>query len=76
MNRCIGSCNNKYNPYYKVCFPDSIKNISAKFFNLLTQKNALKNISIHQNCKCRYLLDEKVCNNLQKWNKDKCRFRN
>ena len=31
-----------------------------------------KNISFHQNCKCGCLLDEKVCNNLQKWNKDKC----
>ena len=33
----------------------------------------LKNISFHQSCKCGCLLDEKVCNNLQKWNKDKCR---
>ena len=33
----------------------------------------LKNISFHQNCKCGCLLNEKLCNNLQKWNKDKCR---
>ena len=32
-----------------------------------------KNISFHKSCKCDCLLDEKVCNNLQKWNKDKCR---
>ena len=33
----------------------------------------VKNISFHQSCKCRRLLDEKVSNNLQKWNKKKCR---
>ena len=32
-----------------------------------------KNISFHQSCKCRCLLVKKVCNNLQKWNKKKCR---
>ena len=32
-----------------------------------------KNISVHKTCKSGYLLDEKVCNNLQKWNKNKCR---
>ena len=63
----------KINPYFKFCFPDSIKNISAKSFDLLSKKNVLKNISFHQSCKCDCLLDEKVSNNLQKWNKDKCR---
>ena len=37
------------------------------------KKNVLKNISFYKTCKCGCLLDEKVCNNLQKWNKDKCR---
>ena len=32
-----------------------------------------KNISFHQSCKCGCLLDKKVFNNFQKWNKDKCR---
>ena len=72
IDRCIGSCNDKDNPNFKVCLPDSIKNISVKSFDLISKKNVLKNISFHQSCKCDYLLDEKVCN-LQKWNKDKCR---
>ena len=72
VNRCIGSCNDKDNPYFKVCLPDSVKNISIKSFDLLSKKNILKNISFHKSCKCSCLLDEKVCNNLQKWNKDKC----
>ena len=71
VDRCIGSC--KDNPYFKFCLPDSIKNISVKSFNLLSNKNIFKNISFHQSCKCGCLLDEKVCNNLQKWNKDKCK---
>ena len=66
-------CNDSDNLYFKVCLPDSIKNISVKSFDLISKKNVLKNISFHLNCKCGCLLDEKVCNNLQRWNKDKCR---
>ena len=73
IHRCIGSCNDKNNPYYKVCLPDIVENISIKSFYLILQKNVLKNISFHQSCKSWCLLDEKVCNNLQKWNKEKCR---
>ena len=32
-----------------------------------------KNISFHRSCKCGCLLDKKVSNNKQKWNKEKCR---
>ena len=75
VDRCIGSCNDKDNPFSKLCLPDSIKNIGVKSSDLLPNKNVLKNISFHQTCKCGCLLDEKVCNNLQKWNKYKCRFK-
>ena len=30
-------------------------------------------MSFHKSCKCGCLLDEKVCNNKLKWNKNKCR---
>ena len=33
----------------------------------------LKNITFHKSRKCDCLLDEKVCNNKQKWNKNNCR---
>ena len=72
-DKCIGSCNGKNNPYFKVCLPNTVKNVSIKVFDLLLQKNVLKNISFHKSCKCGCLSDEKVCNNLQKWNKEKCR---
>ena len=35
IDRCIGSCNDKDNPYFKVFLSDSIKNISVKSFDLL-----------------------------------------
>ena len=73
MDRCIGSCNNKDNPYFKVCTPDIVKNISVKVFDLISQKNVLRNVSFHKSCKCDSLLDKKDCNNKQRWNKDKCR---
>ena len=73
IDRCIGDCNDKDNPYFKVCSRDNVKNISIKSFDLISNKNVLKNISFHQTCKCGCLLNENVCNNLQKWNKDKCR---
>ena len=51
VDRCIGSCNDKDNPYLKFCLPDAIKNISVKSFDLLSNKNVLENISFHQSCK-------------------------
>ena len=72
VDKCIGSCNDKDNPYFKVCLPDSIKNIHVKSFDLIFKKNVLKNISFYQSCQCGCLLNEKVCNNLQKWNKNNC----
>ena len=73
IDRCTGSCNSENNPYYKICLPNSIKNISAKSLDLISQRLVFKNISFHKTCKCGCLLDEKVCNNLQKWTGKKCR---
>ena len=42
VNRCVGSCNDKDNPYFKVCTTDILKNISVKVFDLIYQKNVLK----------------------------------
>ena len=39
VDKCIGSCNDKDNPYFKVCLPDSIKNIRAKTLYLISKKN-------------------------------------
>ena len=42
IDKCIESCNDKDNPYFKVCLPDIVKNITVKSFDLLSQKNVLK----------------------------------
>ena len=73
-DKCIGSCNDKDNPCFKAFLPDSVKCISVKSFDLLSKKTVFKNISFHQSCKCGCLLDEKVYNNLQKWNVSECRY--
>ena len=42
VDRCVGSCNDMDNPYYKACTPDIFKNISAKVFDLILQQNQLR----------------------------------
>ena len=74
VDKCVGSCNDVNNSYFKVCTPDIVKNISVKVFDLISEQNKLRNITFHESCKCGCLLDEKVCNNKQKWNKEKCRW--
>ena len=73
VDRCVGSCNDAKNPCFKAFLPDSAENISVKSFDLISQKNFSKNITFQESCKCGCLLDEKVCNNKQKWNEEKCR---
>ena len=72
-DKCVGSCNNVNNPYFNVCTPEIVKNVSIKVFDLISQQNKFRNVTFHESCKFHCLLDEKVCNNKQKWNKDKCR---
>ena len=37
-SKCSGSCNNINDPYAKICFPDVVKNLSVKVFNLELMK--------------------------------------
>ena len=37
VDKCVGSCNDKDNPYFKVCMPDIVKNINVKDFDLISQ---------------------------------------
>ena len=74
VDRCVGSCNNITNPHSKVCVPNIVKNISVKVFDLISQQNELRGIEFHESCKCNCLLNETVCNDKQKWNKNKCRW--
>ena len=59
VDGCIGSCNSKNNPYYKICLPNSIKKISVKSLDLISQSLVFKNISFQKTCKCGCLLDDR-----------------
>ena len=71
-SKCSGSCNNIIDPYAKICVPDIIKNLNVKVFNLMSRTNETRHIKWHKTCKCQSRLDVIVCNNKQRWNKDKC----
>ena len=73
-SKCSGICNNINNPHVKLCVPDVFKNINVKVFNLMSRTNETRHIELHETCKlkCRRL-DPSVCNNKQRWNKNKCR---
>ena len=73
INKCSGNCNNINNLYAKICVPDVIKNLNIKVFNLMSRTNETRFIKWHEKCKCKCRLDAIVCNNKQRWNKNKCR---
>ena len=68
-----GSCNIVNNPYARLYVPDVVKNMNVKVFNLMSRTNKTKHTKWHKTCKCQCRLDATVCNNKQRWNKDKCR---
>ena len=74
-NKCSGSCNNINDPYAKMCVPDIVKNLNVKVFNLMSRTNETGHIKWNETCKCKCRLDASVCNNKQRWNDDKCRWR-
>ena len=72
-SKCSGNCNNINDPYSKICVPDVVKNLNIKLFDLMSRTNEARHIQCHEtgNCECR--LNAIVCNNKQRWNKNKCR---
>ena len=71
VNKCGGNCNNINDPCARLCVPNVVKNINLKVFNLMSWSNQIKQIKWHESCKCECRLNSIVCNNKQKWNKDK-----
>ena len=74
INKCSGNCNNINNPYAKTFVPDVIKDLNVKVFNLMSRINETRFIKWHEKCKCECRLDGIICNNKQRWNKNKCRY--
>ena len=72
-SNCSGRCNNINHQCAKICVPDIVKNLNVKVFNLMSRTNETRHIKWHETCKCKCRLDAIVCNNKQRWNKNKCR---
>ena len=72
-SKCSGNCNNINYPYAKICVPDVIKILNVKVFNLMSRTNETRFVEWHETCKCKCRLYAIVCNNKQRWNKNKCR---
>ena len=71
VSKCSGNCNNINNPYAKICVPDVIKDLNVKVFNLMSRTNETRFIEWHETCKCECKFGENICNNKQRWNKNK-----
>ena len=73
ISKSKDGCNTINDLYAKLCVPNTIKNINIKVFNLTSRTDETRHIEWHKTCKCKWRLDASVCNNKQRWNKDKCR---
>ena len=72
-SKCSGSCNNTNYPYAKTCVPDIVKNLNVKVSNLMSRTNETRCTEWHETCKYEFKFGANVCNNKQRWNKNKCR---
>ena len=72
-SKCSGSRNNINYLYAKICVPDVVKNLNVKVFNLMSRTNETRFIEWHETCKCECKFGANLCNNKQRWNKNKCR---
>ena len=70
INKCKDSSDTINDPYAKICVPDTIKNINAKVFNLMSRTNETRHIEWHKTCKCKCRLDASVSNNKQRCNEN------
>ena len=73
ISKCSSNCYNTNDPYSKIYVPDIIKNLNIKVFSLMSRTNETWFIEWHETCKCECRLDAIVCNNKQRWKKNKCR---
>ena len=70
INRCNGNCNNINDPYVRICLLDTVKNLNVKILSLMSKTNETRHIELHESWKCICRLNEIICNNKQRWNKD------
>ena len=76
-SKCSGSCNNINDPCATICIPDIIKKLNVKVFDLMSKTNETRHVKWNETCNCKCRLNAIVCNNKQRWDKDKgrCEFK-
>ena len=73
VNKCRGNCNAIDDPYAQICVPNKVKSMNLKVANLMSGVNKTRFLVQNESCKCKYWLNENLCNSNQKWSHDKCR---
>ena len=43
-SKCSGNCNDINDPYAKICFPDVVRDLNVKVFNILSRTNETRHI--------------------------------
>ena len=71
-SKCSGSWNSIHYPYAKICVPNVVKNVNVKALDLMSRTNETRLIKWHEMCKFECKFGANICNNKQRWNKDKC----
>ena len=69
MNKCSGNCNNTNDLYARIRVP---VRLNVKVFNLMSRTNETRSIKWHETCECICRLNKIICNNKERWNKEKC----
>ena len=69
LDKCTGSCNVCFP---KICVPKETKNINAKAFNMITNKNEAKAMTKHFLCDYKCIFNSTICNSNQKWINKTC----
>ena len=67
-SNCSCSCNNINDPDAKLWFPDVVKNLNVRVFNIMSRTNETRHIEW-----CKWV-DASVCNKKKRWNRDKRRI--
>ena len=63
VNECCGSCNNIYDPFAKLRFPDVIKGMNIKLYNIMSRINETRYVFWHETCtcECKEFIDKVRC---------------
>ena len=71
LHKCSESCNVSSPKMY---FPKETKDRNVKTFNMITNKNDAKAITVHILCYWKWKLNSTICKSNQKWHNKTCQY--